>query len=204
MTGADAHMTAAGWKAAEPGGDRPEGGRGAVKPEPRQTGSPAGGRPVRRIPRRLARAPIWFYRLGLGGLLGPRLVMVEHRGRTSGRVRQVVLEVIERDGDEVYVPSGYGWSAQWLRNIEADPRVRLWSGWGSTGALARVLDPDAGRAVLEDYRLRHPRTARALARSLGIEAVSPDSPVPDDVGARIPVVRITPRPTAARRGWAGR
>ncbi|HTM84573.1 MAG TPA: nitroreductase family deazaflavin-dependent oxidoreductase, partial [Mycobacterium sp.] len=38
------------------------------------------------------RAPIWLYRARLGALLGSRLLMLEHRGRTSGARRYVVLE----------------------------------------------------------------------------------------------------------------
>lgn len=46
--------------------------------------------------RRLARSPLWFYRRGLGSVLGDRLLMLEHRGRTSGLTRQVCLEVVDR------------------------------------------------------------------------------------------------------------
>jgi hypothetical protein len=42
--------------------------------------------------RRLVRAPIWLYRIRAGGLLGTRMMMLEHIGRTSGERRYVVLE----------------------------------------------------------------------------------------------------------------
>ena len=48
--------------------------------------------------RRLARSPLWFYRHGLGWLLGPRLLMLEHLGRSSGQVREVCLVVVDRPG----------------------------------------------------------------------------------------------------------
>ncbi|MGC0273764.1 nitroreductase family deazaflavin-dependent oxidoreductase [Pseudactinotalea sp. Z1739] len=147
----------------------------------------------RRLPRRLARAPIGVFRLGLGGVFAGRLLMLDHRGRRSGRIRSVVLETVAREGRAHVVVSGYGWSAQWLRNIAADPRVRLWSGWGSgRRARAEILSPAQGLAVLEDYRRAHPRAARLLSRALNLGPLMPDQPLPAGAAARLPVVRITP------------
>jgi len=148
----------------------------------------------RRIPRLLARAPIGVFRLGLGGVFGGRLVMVDHRGRRSGLVRHVVLETVARDGDACVVVSGYGWSAQWLRNIHADPRVRLWSGWGTgRNARAEVLPPEESVAVLERYRREHPVAARSLGRALGLEPLFTQGPLSAEQVERLPVVRIAPR-----------
>src|SRR3954462_11665890 len=90
-----------------------------------------GGPVVRRIPRWLARAPIGVFRCGLGWLFGGRLVMVEHTGRTAGRRRYVVLEVVEQEPGAVVLVSGYGRASQWLRNVVVEPRVRLWYGRAS-------------------------------------------------------------------------
>lgn len=148
----------------------------------------------RRIPRLLARAPIAVFRLGLGGLFGGRLVMVDHRGRKSGLVRRVVLETVARDGAARIVVSGYGWSSQWLRNIRADPRVRLWAGWG-TGRPARaaILPPAEAVAVLEAYRQEHPGAAKALGRALRLDQLAEDGPLTTEQVEDLPVVRITPR-----------
>ncbi len=148
----------------------------------------------RRIPRSLARAPIWIFRLGAGGVFGGRLIMVEHRGRTTGRIRQVVLETVARQGQVHDVVSGYGWSAQWLRNVRADPRVRLWDGWGrGHSARAELLPPAEARAVLDAYRRDHPAAAQALGRALNLEPLRSGAALPPDVADRLPVVRITPR-----------
>ena len=150
---------------------------------------------VRRIPRPLARAPIWVFRLGLGGVFGGRLLMLEHRGRSSGQIRQVVLETVAREGESSVVVSGYGWSAQWLRNVRADPRVRLWVGSRrGRSAHAHVLEGAEAGSVLERYRRQHPATARVLSRALGLGDLDRDEPLPADIGERLPVVRITPTP----------
>ena len=144
-----------------------------------------------RIPRPIARAPITLYRVGLGGLLGRRFVLLEHRGRRSGQIRQVVLETLRVDADVIYVASGYGWSAQWLRNISADSRVRVTCGWSRPrGARAQILEPVDAAAVLEDYRQRHRLAARSLAPILGLGQLASDAPLPVELGERLPVVRL--------------
>lgn len=74
----------------------------------------------------MARAPIPMFKAGLGPLFRGRFLLLEHRGRLSGKPRNVVLEVIDRPAAGTYrIVSGLGRSSQWFRNIEADPRVRI-------------------------------------------------------------------------------
>src|SRR5699024_10327770 len=96
-----------------------------------------------KLPRRVARAPIALYRLGLGGLLGRRFVLLEHRGRRTSRIRQVVLETISVDPEVIHVVSGYGEQAQWLRNVRTDPRVRVTCVWARPRAARAQILPAA-------------------------------------------------------------
>ncbi|BDH58650.1 nitroreductase family deazaflavin-dependent oxidoreductase [Tsukamurella sp. PLM1] len=121
--------------------------------------------------RRLVRAPIWLYQHGLGALLGPRMVMVEHIGRTSGQPRYVVLEVIERDADTIVVCSGFGETAQWYRNLRAHPECRVTVGKNERRARAELLDRAASDEVLDRYRTEHPfawdRLRGAIEQAVG-------------------------------------
>ncbi len=107
----------------------------------------------------LARAPIPLYRSGFGWLLGSRLLLLEHRGRTSGQLRYVVLEVVDHAGPDRYVvASGFGEASQWARNVAADPRVRVTVGRrGPVRALAHRLDADASLAAVDRYARAHPQ-----------------------------------------------
>ncbi|MEO6794389.1 MAG: nitroreductase family deazaflavin-dependent oxidoreductase [Mycobacterium sp.] len=134
--------------------------------------------------RRLMRAPIWLYRARLGGLLGGRLLMLEHIGRKTGVRRQVVLEVIDHPtADSYLVASGFGTRAQWFRNITADPRVRVYAGSRRPApATARVLgQPEADR-VLGDYIERHPRAweqfSAVLEQTLGEPVTATNTALP--------------------------
>ncbi|MCV7066559.1 nitroreductase family deazaflavin-dependent oxidoreductase, partial [Mycolicibacterium farcinogenes] len=95
--------------------------------------------------------PIWLYRIRAGALLGGRVLMLEHIGRTSGARRYVVLEIVDRPSPEhIVVASGFGTKAQWYRNILADPHVRVWL------SAAAGLRADAGSTSAADARPRPP------------------------------------------------
>ena len=82
------------------------------------------------IYRWLANSPRWFYRLGLGWVLGHRVVQITHRGRKSGQIRRTILEVLQYDRhtQEVLVVSGWEGKTDWYRNIEREPALEVRTG----------------------------------------------------------------------------
>lgn len=134
--------------------------------------------------RRLVRAPIWLFRIRAGALLGARVMMLEHIGRTSGERRYVVLEVVDRPSpDAIVVASGFGAKAQWFRNIAVNPQVRVWLGsHRPVPGVAHALDQRAADQVLTGYRERHPATWQqfklVLEETLGQPITETDTPLP--------------------------
>jgi deazaflavin-dependent oxidoreductase (nitroreductase family) len=132
----------------------------------------------------LMRAPIRLYRARLGFLFGSRTLMLEHIGRKSGATRRVVLEVIDHPTPDTYVVvSGFGAKAQWFRNIQADPRIRVAIGThGPTTATARVLPQDQADVALRHYISRHPRAwsrfKSILETTLGTPITEHNTPLP--------------------------
>ncbi len=110
--------------------------------------------------RRLMRAPIWLYRRRLGFLLGSRMLMLEHTGRTSGARRHVVLEVFGHPTPDTYlVASGFGGRSQWFRNVRANPEVRVSIGsHAPVPATARRLTEVEADTALAAYVRRYPRS----------------------------------------------
>lgn len=125
--------------------------------------------PRTRLRRALVRAPIRLYRLGLGGLLGQRFLLLTHTGRRTGRPRQVVLEVVGRDEESggYLVASGYGSRSQWYRNISRHPEVHVQVGRRHFDGVARPLPPAESGRRLSEYARRYPRLAVAMMRMLG-------------------------------------
>ena len=134
--------------------------------------------------RRLVRAPVWLYRARLGALAGARILMLEHVGRKSGAVRYAVLEVVDHPSPDTYVvASGFGRKAQWFRNIQAHPRVRVYAGsHAPRRATARVLGQGEADGTLTAYRSRHPkaweRFRPVLEKTLGASITETDTPLP--------------------------
>ncbi|MGV8978235.1 MAG: nitroreductase family deazaflavin-dependent oxidoreductase [Cellulomonas sp.] len=118
----------------------------------------------------LVRAPIWLYRAGLGFLFGSRLIMLEHRGRTSGRRRFVVLEVVDHPSRGVYViVSGFGARAQWYRNVLAEPRVRVSTGFHrQLAATAVPMTPAESEVELRRYAEKHPKAWARLRETIEV------------------------------------
>jgi hypothetical protein len=106
--------------------------------------------PRTRLQRALARAPIWFYRLGLGGLLGHRFVLLTHTGRNSGRPRQVVLEVVgRREAANISSPPATGAAPSGFATFSTTPRcTSRWAGVITTDGRARCppRSPDTSSA----------------------------------------------------------
>ncbi|MEU5987642.1 nitroreductase family deazaflavin-dependent oxidoreductase [Spirillospora sp. NPDC047418] len=143
--------------------------------------------------RRLWRLPIRLYRMGLGPLLGRRIMLLTHTGRVSGLPRRVVIEVVQNDGDGYVAASGFGPRADWYRNVMATPEVTLQIGGKKIQATAAPIATDEGAEIMARYAPLHPTAARQLCKLMGFAV---DGSVDDyrEVGRHIPFVRFTVRP----------
>jgi deazaflavin-dependent oxidoreductase (nitroreductase family) len=112
----------------------------------------------------VVRAPVALYRMRLGWVLGPRLLMLEHRGRTTGLRRFVVLEVVDQPFRHGWiVVSGFADRSQWLRNLRNDPHCRVWSmSRRPVPAMAHELPASQREKTLRLYAARHPLAWRRL------------------------------------------
>jgi deazaflavin-dependent oxidoreductase (nitroreductase family) len=141
--------------------------------------------------------PDWFYRVGLGWLLGKRILSVTHRGRKSGRLHDTVLEVAMYDADrtESIVASAYGTRADWYRNIQAEPALRVRTGRMDYVPEQRFLSPEEARKAAADFCRLHPWEAKLAPRVLPAIGAAVDPNVSDPAGmlAQLPMVAFRPR-----------
>jgi deazaflavin-dependent oxidoreductase (nitroreductase family) len=115
------------------------------------------------------RLPIYLYHLNLGWLLVHRFLLLIHRGRESGLLRETASEVIlyEPATRESVVLSAWGEKADWYRNIEAAPALEIRTGGQRYVPEQRFLAPEENHAVISDYGRRHPLAFRVFARVFG-------------------------------------
>lgn len=116
----------------------------------------------------LLRAPTYLYRARLGFLFGNRFLMIEHRGRRSGRLYRTVIEVADRAGGEWICTSGTGPSADWYRNLRAGGLEAIWIGSRRHRGSVRFPDPAEAAQHMRTYERRHPRTAARLYETMGV------------------------------------
>jgi len=123
------------------------------------------------ISRFFFRAPIWLYKLNLGWLMGNRMLKLTHTGRVSGQPRQVVLEVVRHDAsnDTYYIAAAWGEKSDWVKNIRANPQVKVQVGRRKFNMLAEQLTPDQGELTILDYSQRHSTAMMNLARYMGYQ-----------------------------------
>jgi deazaflavin-dependent oxidoreductase (nitroreductase family) len=102
------------------------------------------------------------------GLPLPLVVILETRGRRSGQPRRVpVGKALE--GDTLWIVAEHGRRAAYVRNVEADPRVRVRVGRRWRPGTARVLEDDDWR---ERQRRMPGRMNSAVVRAMGTEPVT--------------------------------
>jgi deazaflavin-dependent oxidoreductase (nitroreductase family) len=126
-------------------------------------------KPVTGLKRFFFRAPLFLYRIGLGGLLGKRFLLLNHTGRKSGQPRQSVLEVVNYDrvANTYFIASGFGKKSDWYLNILAQPAVSIQVGWRKMLVTAVPLTPEESGAAMVDYAHRYPTAAKNLGKIIG-------------------------------------
>ncbi|MBL7163919.1 MAG: nitroreductase family deazaflavin-dependent oxidoreductase [Anaerolineales bacterium] len=70
--------------------------------------------------------PVFFYRLGLGPLIGKHFLILTTAGRKTGKTRHTALEYVYLPEDDAYrIMSGWGGKTDWYQNARANPRVSV-------------------------------------------------------------------------------
>jgi deazaflavin-dependent oxidoreductase (nitroreductase family) len=129
--------------------------------------------------RLLFRMPIWFYKMGLGGMLGGRFLLLTHRGRISGQPRQTVLEVVNHDElkNVFVVAAGFGTNSDWYRNVKACADVTIQCGRKKWPMTAVFLAPEESGTLLMAYYKRYPFALKELAQFMGYRLNGTDEDV---------------------------
>ena len=103
----------------------------------------------------------------MGRLLGHRFLELTYGGRTSRKVRRVLLEVARYDAAqrESVVVAAWGDRTEWYRNLLAEPALMAETGGHRFRPIQRVLSPAETYDVMRDYVGRH-TWATPIARRL--------------------------------------
>lgn len=150
-------------------------------------------KPPTGLMRLVFRIPIWFYRAGLGRLLGSRFLELTHIGRKTGLARRAVLEVVRYDEKTgiYYIAAGFGEGSDWYKNILANPRVEVRSGGKHVQAIAVSLSEQEAGDELVNYARRHPTAFDQLVRFMGYRVDGSDADI-HALGQSLRMFALTP------------
>jgi deazaflavin-dependent oxidoreductase (nitroreductase family) len=95
------------------------------------------------------------------------VAILETRGRRTGRVRRTPVGPLV-SGSTVWIVAEHGRHASYVRNLEADPRVRIRLGRRWRTGLAHVVPDDDPRARLRGM----PRLNASVVRAMGSELLT--------------------------------
>lgn len=146
------------------------------------------------LKRWLFRLPLALYRAGLSWLLGSRFVRLDHIGRVTGKVRSVVLEVVDTDKQAgiFYVVAAWGEKADWFRNIKANPQVTYQVGRKRYRGLALQLPREEAEKVFLSYGKAYPRLLQELMHFIGYRIERNEAAYRELAGI-LPVVKLSPK-----------
>jgi deazaflavin-dependent oxidoreductase (nitroreductase family) len=114
--------------------------------------------------------PVTLYRLGLGPLIGNVILLLTTTGRKSGLPRVTPLQYELIAGD-YYFGAALGLKSDWVRNLQADPRVHIQVKQKKLTGRAEVITDLDQIVDYVQYRLeRHPRMIGLILRMDGLKA----------------------------------
>src|SRR5438270_11356903 len=123
--------------------------------------------PHRPLMRAFLRTPRLLYRTPLRAMLGSFYVLIEHRGRKSGRVYRTVVDRLhtDRETGEIFVTSAWGDTSDWFRNIQAAPSSGVWIGRRRFETTQRIVDLEE---AYEIHRKAEEERPRGMVFGLGL------------------------------------
>ncbi len=150
------------------------------------------------------RIPLPLYRHGLGWVFRRAFLLVDHRGRKSGRVYHTALKVLTYDPAtrESIVFSAWGDRTDWMRNIKASPAVKVSIAHESFVPVQRFLSEEEAFEVVRAYRRQYPRRFRLLRWLMGWGDLRSDDSVREFVRDR-QFVALRPAGAAVPTARAG-
>jgi deazaflavin-dependent oxidoreductase (nitroreductase family) len=123
--------------------------------------------------------PVWLHKIGFGGwerLIGAQWMLITTTGRKSGKPRDTMVDVMDYDAatDTYFIEAAYGSRADWVKNIEANPRFHAQVGRRKFYARLEPLSSEnAGELMVKFYRAK-PAYTRSAMKMVGLTFTTED------------------------------
>ncbi len=147
---------------------------------------------VQRIHQRL-------YLSGRGWIVGWLILLLEHKGRKTGRLYATPLQY-ERIQDDFYIGAARGLRSDWFRNLQADPCVHVRVGRKEFDAVAEPVTDLSRSADFLEYRLRRHPLMIGLMMKLHHLPMRPSRLQLEQLASRLAMVILHPK-SLREREW---
>ena len=117
-----------------------------------------------RVGKMFFKFPIYLYKVGLGGLIGSKLLLLTTVGRKSGRYRTTPLGYITGEEGVFYITAGWRGSSNWYRNVKTNPEVQVRAGSIIFHCQAEELKIEDQVRVLANFSKLYPIVIRTYKR----------------------------------------
>jgi deazaflavin-dependent oxidoreductase (nitroreductase family) len=117
--------------------------------------------------------PVWLHKIGLGGwerLVGAQWMFITTRGRKTGKLRNVMVDVMDYDKvtDTYYIEAAYGVRADWYKNMQSNPVFEAQVGRRKFKARADTLSTEVTSEMLVQFYRRKPAYTRSVMAIVGM------------------------------------
>ena len=137
--------------------------------------------------------PILAYKIGLGPLIGRFVLLLTTTGRRTGLQRVTPLQYEVIDG-VFHIGAVFGMKTDWVRNIQADPRVQVRvKNKFFYGHAEIYTDPEKIADFIEYRMSKHPRLIGLIMKLDGF-SFKPSREELIEYSQNLALVRITPVP----------
>ncbi|MYX02573.1 MULTISPECIES: nitroreductase/quinone reductase family protein [unclassified Streptomyces] len=115
--------------------------------------------------RHVAHLPVTLFRVGLGPVLGRRLLLLHHTDRADGRLHHTVLETIEYDAERGCWILDSPADASWYLDLRAAPLTTVQVGNHHYAVTAHFPEADEAAEIMARHDADGPRRARSACPS---------------------------------------
>ncbi len=116
----------------------------------------------------LFKIPLFFYKIGLGPLIGDKILILTTTGRKTGLARKTPLEyTYALDRNTYTLTAAWGGTSDWFRNLVANPNVHIQVGSSVHNCQAQLLPSETVIAELKPYVQHNPFAQKMFSRWIG-------------------------------------
>lgn len=139
--------------------------------------------------RKIQRIHRWLYLHGFGRLIGWIIILLEHRGRRTGKIYLTPLQYENVHGI-IHIGAGRGSKADWYQNILVNPDIRVFIKHRRFKGIAEPITDEEKKVEFLQERFKHHPLMMGLMMRLHKYPMHPDLKQLRDLASTLAIVAL--------------